>query len=110
MATNLALLLSLVSWWYLIRHRRLEGEKIGLALAIALIWILIDLSRPVSLWFQSSWSMGSDQVASIEEGNPINRTIALALLVFGVLILLKRNATIGEFISANRSAQHTSEL
>jgi exopolysaccharide production protein ExoQ len=102
MATNIALLLSLVGWWYLIRHRRLEGEKIGLALAIALIWILIDLSRPVSLWFQSSWSVDSDQVASIEEGNPINRTIALALLVFGVLILLKRNVNIGEFISANQ--------
>jgi exopolysaccharide production protein ExoQ len=91
-----------MGWWYLIRHRRLEGEKIGLALGIALIWILIDLSRPVSLWFQSSWSLDADQVTSIEEGNPINRTIALALLMFGVLILLKRNAKIGEFISANQ--------
>lgn len=91
-----------MGWWYLIRHRRLEGEKIGLALGIALIWILIDLSRPVSLWFNSSWSLDSSQLASIEEGNPINRTVALVLLVFGVLILLKRNANIGEFISANQ--------
>jgi exopolysaccharide production protein ExoQ len=97
---NLALLVSLVGWWYFIRHRRLEGEKIGLALGIALIWLLIDLSRPVSLWLHPSWSQDSD-LASIEEGNPINRAVALALLVFGILILLKRHANIGEFISAN---------
>ena len=85
----------------LIRHRRLERERIGWELGIALIWILIALSRPVSLWFQGSWNLDSNQVASMEEGNPLNRIIALTLLILGVLILLKRYAAITEFIAAN---------
>ena len=101
MTANFFLLVSLVGCWYLIRHRRLEGEKIGLELGIALIWILIALSRPVSLWLQATWSVESAEVTSAEEGNPINRVVALTFLIAGASILIRRNTNFADLVREN---------
>ena len=68
---------------------------------VALIWILIALSRPLSFWFQGAWSSESD-VASIEEGNPINRNLALAFLVVGGFILFRRQSALSDFGAGNK--------
>src|ERR1700737_3721411 len=99
MPASIALLVSLMGWWYLLRHRRLEGERIGLELGIALIWLLIIASRPVSLWF---YGWDEADVAAAEEGSLINRSTAAVMMLLGTIILIKRWPTMAEFVNANK--------
>jgi exopolysaccharide production protein ExoQ len=100
MITTVFLLISLMGWWYLIRHRRLEGDKIGLELTVALIFLLIILSRPVVYWVHATSNDVADQ--DVAAGNPINRNVAIALMLFGIVILIRRRVNVGEWIKSNK--------
>jgi exopolysaccharide production protein ExoQ len=101
MIASFALLISLLGWWFLIRYRRAEGEGIGPELGVALVWLLLTLSRPVSLWFGATISAGSETEA-LMEGSPINRISDTIFILIGLLIICKRKPSLTEFIRANK--------
>ncbi len=71
----------------LVIQSRLKHE-VSIGLWVPQIWVMISASRPVYLW------MNPDPVISEKidylSGNPVDRAILSALLVFGLVILLKR--------------------
>ena len=69
------------------------------ALWLPIAWLLITASRPVSMWLQQSGPSGGR--GAIEEGSPIDRTIFLALLIAGVMVLMRKGRGAAKFLRAN---------
>jgi exopolysaccharide production protein ExoQ len=70
------------------------------SLWIALIWIFILGSRPVSLWFGGGVPI--ENVADYIEGSPIDRNVYFFLIVIGLVVLLKRRPNWNEIFATNR--------
>jgi exopolysaccharide production protein ExoQ len=100
MVPSIALLISLLGWLFLIRSRKSEGNRMGLELTIALLWLLILASRPLSLWVHGSSFDTADD--ALVEGSPINRIAALIFLTVGIVILIRRRVQLAELVSQNK--------
>src|SRR5271154_6675609 len=101
MVATFAILVGMIGWAFLIRYRRETGEKIGFELGTALVWVMISLSRPVSLWF--SGGLDSDSATeAMTEGSPINRIVGTILMLLGIVIVIQRRVNLAEFIKANK--------
>lgn len=66
-------------------------------MTIPLIWFGISISRPVSGWFQNI-----NYSTSIEEGNPLNRTIFIGLLIIGLIFLIRLKPDIKGIFGGNK--------
>ncbi len=67
---------------------------------VPVIWVSIVASRLPSQWLGTTSSI--DTVAeALEEGNPLNRTVWLVLILLALGILLSRSFPWGEFIARN---------
>ena len=62
-------------------------------------WLLINGSRPVSMWLGMSPNMTNGDV--YVEGSPIDRTVFLALLIAGLLVVHQRIARLGPLLRMN---------
>src|ERR1700739_199035 len=70
------------------------------ALWLPALWLLIEGSRPVSLWLQMTPpSSGSTYL----EGSPLDRTVFLCLSVAGLIVLVARSHEVGTLLRANRA-------
>lgn len=67
---------------------------------VALLWILLITTKPVSEWF----GVGSyeETMEAYLEGNPLNRNIALVLIIVGFFVLLGRRLNWGTLFVSNR--------
>jgi exopolysaccharide production protein ExoQ len=98
MPPTLALLIWLVLLLGLLRYDPAKESKTSLALWVPLIWMFIVGSRLPSLWLGGQFEESSQ---TLEEGNPINRTIFLVLIVLAIGILISRSFKWSDFFVRN---------
>jgi O-antigen ligase len=95
--TQIATLLfvaGILGLFYLDWDRR---AKASLAIWIPVVWLGIAMSRPVSEWF----GIQTEGVVGLEEGNPFERNVYLALLTMSVLVLVTRWPSALKILKAN---------
>jgi exopolysaccharide production protein ExoQ len=69
------------------------------ALWLAVLWISIAASRPVSVWLQ----MAPANSAELQlEGSPLDRNVFLALLITGMVVLVARKQRVATILRVNR--------
>jgi exopolysaccharide production protein ExoQ len=76
-----------------------KDSKVSAAVWVPLTWTFFMASRSLSLWLGGSASMGLAE--SLEEGNPLNRTVELVLLLLAIGILVSRSFHWGNFFARN---------
>jgi exopolysaccharide production protein ExoQ len=74
-------------------------SRTSAALWLPVAWLLINGSRPLTLWFQARGAIALDD--SMEQGNPLGRNVFLVILILGVLVLWNRRAKLTRFLHAN---------
>jgi len=89
MPPSIALFLWLILLFWLLRYDPAKESRTSLALWVPLIWMFIIESRLPSQWLGNS-SMESAAQA-FEEGNSLDRTIYLGLILLSVAILTSRS-------------------
>jgi exopolysaccharide production protein ExoQ len=72
--------------------------KVSAALWVPLIWMFIVASRNASQWFGGGVGMAAQ---ALEEGNPLDRSISLTLILLAVGILMSRSFDWGGFLARN---------
>jgi exopolysaccharide production protein ExoQ len=92
----LALLLWLVLLLSLLCFEPARDRVVSSVLWVPLIWMFIAGSRNPSQWLGSQ--MGS---ATLEDGNPLDRTISSVLLLLAIGILMSRSFNWGGFFARN---------
>lgn len=80
--------------FYLDRDKTIRTSK---ALWIPIFWLLINGSRPISLWFQS----GPTTAQQYAEGNPLDAAIYGVLILAAGLVLTRRRKSIAVFVQQN---------
>ena len=93
LATAVYITLILGLFW-LDRDRK---ERISSALWIPTVWLLINGSRPVSLWFDPGSAVSSQGL----EGSPVDAAIFGILLLCAIGVLIHRRQETGRFVRAN---------
>jgi exopolysaccharide production protein ExoQ len=78
------------------RDREAKTSK---ALWIPVLWLLINGSRPVSMWLQLSTPM--DTPDQYLDGSPFDRVVYLVLLIAGLIVLVRRGRKVGTLLRAN---------
>jgi exopolysaccharide production protein ExoQ len=98
MPPALALTLTLLFIAYLFRGEFRQEYRPSFALSIPCIYLLILGSRSVSQWV----SLGTPiSAGDIEEGSPLDRTVFLALIIAGLVVLWKRRISWSWFFRNN---------
>jgi exopolysaccharide production protein ExoQ len=98
MPPSLALYLWFICLLALLRYDPAREPKTSLAVWIPLIWIFITASRLPSQWLGGS--VGSAAQA-FEEGNSLDRTIFLVLIVLAIGVLMARSFNWSIFFTRN---------
>ena len=76
-----------------------ENARTSKALWIPVVWLLINGSRPVSVWLGIAPQVQTpDQYL---DGSPIDRLVFLVLLVAGLIVLLRRSRQVGTLLRQN---------
>ncbi len=83
--------------WLCWRDQR-ANPTVSAALWIPITWFSIIGSRFPSEWFARSGPVSAD---GLLEGSPLDRNVFLALLVLGILVLLKRHVSWGLVVRHN---------
>lgn len=86
--------------FYLDRH---DGERVSHALWIPALWLFINTSRSVSMWFhiQGTFYAGADATEAYVEGSPVDRAFFTVLMVAAVAVLFKRANRVGPILRKN---------
>lgn len=99
MSPTLALFLWLVLLLGLLRFDPAKDSGTSLALWVPLIWMFIVGSRMPSQWLDMQVGTAAQ---AFEEGNPLNRSVFLALTLLAMGILLSRSFKWSGFLTRNR--------
>ncbi|HEX4038306.1 MAG TPA: O-antigen ligase family protein [Acidobacteriaceae bacterium] len=84
--------------WVLLRLARDSKRQISPALWIPVLYLLINGSRPVSMWLQLQVASSPEQLL---EGSPLDASVALALILAGAVVLLSRRKLVLRIILEN---------
>ena len=75
-----------------------KDSRVSVALWVPLVWMLIVASRLPAQWL----GVGTVAQAQIlEEGNPLDRTVFLILILLSIGILVRRSFKWGDFVARN---------
>lgn len=74
-----------------------ENIRTSRALWIPILWLAINGSRPVTLWFQT----GPSTIADTVDSNPVDASIFGALELAAIVVLIKRRRQVVEFARQN---------
>lgn len=85
-------------WLY--RREGIERVGVSAAIWIAVAWVVIYASRPVTEWFSQS-NGNSVAVSSSDEGNQIEAVVSLSLILTGLMVLLMRGVRLSVIIRNN---------
>src|SRR6266436_6334758 len=92
----------LIFWLFWIdRDRKLRTSK---ALWIPTVWVLINASRPASMWLAIfGFNVGPQTISAdiYTEGSPIDRAVYTTLVVLGLIILIGRSREVGPLLRRN---------
>ncbi len=97
-----ALLLCAAFVFYLFRTDRARNRGVSGAVWIPFFWMLPSAAREYAFWLDYFLNVKAFS-GSIVEGNPVDRTIQLALLVAGLVVLRRRQIDWSAFFSRNAS-------
>jgi exopolysaccharide production protein ExoQ len=98
------LISALVFFFAILTLFKLDAEpksRTSPALWLSVAWLLINGSRPLTAWFESSSLVLSAQ--NLEEGNPLDRNVYLVILIAAVIVLIGRRARVAKILRANRA-------
>ncbi len=98
MPPSLALLLWIILLVALFRFDPTKDSRISPALWVPVISMFIIGSRNPSQWLGGEVTISA---AALEEGNPLDRTISLALILLAIGILMSRSFNWGRFFDRN---------
>jgi exopolysaccharide production protein ExoQ len=98
MPPGLALVIWLVSLLALLYFDPARQPKTSLALWVPVVWMFIVGSRPLSLWLGGPAGMGAQR---LEEGNPLDRTVELAMILLAIIVMISRSFKWVEFFTRN---------
>jgi O-antigen ligase len=86
-----------------LRYDRLRNPEPSRALWIPLIWLLIVATRNISQWLDNLQTglQPAEQFTDYMQGSPIDRTVYLLLIIWGVVILYRRNIKWSEVLKQN---------
>lgn len=82
----------------LLRFDPAREPKSSWALWVPVIWMFIAGSRLASQWIEGRVTMAAQ---SAEEGNPLDRTIFIVLILVSIAILASRSFKWGDFVARN---------
>lgn len=99
MPPSLALFVWLIALLALLRFDPAKEPGTSLALWVPLSWMFIIGSRLTSQWFGGSLAGVTAQ--ALEEGNPLDRSIDLILILLAIVILMSRSFNWGDFFVRN---------
>jgi len=78
-----------------------KETKISYALWIPLIWLMRSVSKPFSFWFDPTTPITSTEMDMVE-GDPIDRTIFIILILLSLIVLFRRKIEWKMFFKNNR--------
>src|SRR5579885_618133 len=87
--------LGIVWLFALERDRKVKTSK---ALWLPVVWLLINGSRPVTVWLHITPQSSSELYL---EGSPIDRAIYLVLIAVAVAVLAQRKTIVTRFLREN---------
>jgi exopolysaccharide production protein ExoQ len=93
-----ALLLTIALVVFLLRRDIRERPNVTGALWLPIVWMVLIGSRSPTQWLNV---LGLAKLGSIDEGNPIDALIYFALIMTGLWVLNKRQASLMEFVHNN---------
>lgn len=93
-----ALFLTLAFVVFLFRRDLRQQPNVTGALWIPIVWVLLIGSRSVIQWLHT---FGIMNLASTEEGNPIDAFIYLSLMIAGLCVLNQRRVNLAEVVQKN---------
>ncbi len=100
MPSQLALFLGfLFIVWLFARDRKLRPMTSG-GVWVALLWIVMISSKPVSFWFGEGIQI--EKPEDYLEGSPVDQTVFLLLIVIGLVVLWRRRVNWGTVFASNR--------
>ena len=98
MPKSIATSLYVIGIWiifYLDRDRKSRTSKF---LWLAIVWLLISGSRPVSGWIYSQSSLTPEQLL---DGSPLDAIIRLGLIIAGIFVLVSRRKFVAKILHEN---------
>src|ERR1700690_1873379 len=98
MPPTLALLLYLILLLGLFYFDPAKDSRVSATLWVPLIWMFILGSRLPSQWLGTQMGSGAQ---ALQEGNPLDRSIDLILIVLAVFILITRSFKWNAFAAGN---------
>jgi exopolysaccharide production protein ExoQ len=98
MSPTLALIVWLILLLVLLRLDPARQPDVSLALWVPVVWIFVVATRLPSQWFAGQLSLAS---GSLEEGNPLDRTIFVILILLSIGILISRSFRWSVLVSRN---------
>src|SRR5213079_649379 len=87
--------LGVLGLFVLDRDRQARTSK---GLWVPVIWLLINGSRPVSLWLDSHATVKLQNASQYLDGNPVERFVYASLVLAGLLILMARRPQVGRLL------------
>lgn len=96
-----ALLLWVVLLFVLLFLDPAKEPKTSFALWVPVIWMFITGSRLPAQWLGAEGTMV--QAQAFQEGNPIDRTFFLVLILLSIVILVSRSFNWGQFFARNKA-------
>lgn len=93
-----ALLLTIAFVFYLFRRDFRERPNVTSALWLPFVWMVLIGSRSPTQWLNV---LGLAKLGTADEGNPIDALIYFALIIAGLWVLNRRQASVSEFVRNN---------
>jgi exopolysaccharide production protein ExoQ len=84
---TLVCLLGIFGMFWLDRDPKMRPSP---ALWIPFTWILLACSRPLTTWFHLGPTETGALTAQLSEGSPVDRAVLTAILLFGLMVVVKR--------------------
>src|SRR5437660_6965497 len=78
-----------------------SNDRTSKALWLPVIWLLINGSRPVSVWLQLQPLNQLQNPDQYLEGSPLDAFVYFVLLTLGLIVLLSRRAQVGKLLRRN---------
>jgi exopolysaccharide production protein ExoQ len=103
MSPNLTLLIVALGTAGLFFLDRDSTDRPSKALWLPVIWLLINGSRPLSVWFDmsSSGALGVESAGSLPSTSLLDQLVASVLMVLGVVIVARRGREVGFLLKAS---------
>lgn len=99
MAPTIALLIWAVLLLGLLCFDPARKPGTSVALWVPLTWFVIIASRLPSQWF--GYGLAASESQALEDGNPLDRGVFLALIVVAIIVLVSRSFSWGRFLANN---------